>query len=161
ASLRLTGELADGWLPIFLVPERMDAAIEELRAGADAAGRTIDDVAFSPQVSAYVTTDRAAARDRERRHMAFYLGGMGVFYHRYFLRIVLRAEAGRVGEAYLAGDQRGAAQLVTDEMVDATAVIGTPDDCRARLRDFFDAGIDEVRLNVQAPDRDAYFAAIE
>src|SRR5207247_11336553 len=38
-SLRLTGELADGWLPIFLAPSRMAAARVELEAGAAAAGR--------------------------------------------------------------------------------------------------------------------------
>ena len=35
-SLRLTGELADGWLPIFLAPSRMAAAVVELKAGAEA-----------------------------------------------------------------------------------------------------------------------------
>src|SRR5262245_34834426 len=33
-SLRLTGELADGWLPIFLAPSRMAAATSDLEAGA-------------------------------------------------------------------------------------------------------------------------------
>src|SRR5262245_39527587 len=35
-SLRLTGELADGWLPIFLAPSRMAPAVADLRAGAEA-----------------------------------------------------------------------------------------------------------------------------
>ena len=39
ASLRLTGELADGWLPIFLAPSRMALAVAEVKAGAEAAGR--------------------------------------------------------------------------------------------------------------------------
>src|SRR5712691_10159591 len=73
ASLRLTGELADGWLPIFLAPARMPAAVAELRAGAEAAGRSLRDIRISPQVSIYVTADRAAARDREREHIAFYV----------------------------------------------------------------------------------------
>ena len=44
ASLRLTGEVADGWLPIFLAPSRMTAAVAELEAGAKAAGRSWRDV---------------------------------------------------------------------------------------------------------------------
>src|SRR3989441_3849672 len=47
-SLRLTGELADGWLPIFLAPSRMAAAVVELKAGAAAAGRSLRDMAISP-----------------------------------------------------------------------------------------------------------------
>src|SRR4029077_13277077 len=77
-SLRLTGELADGWLPIFLAPSRMPAVVAELKAGAEAAGRTLHDIVISPQVSIYVTDDVAAARDRERPHIASYIGGMGV-----------------------------------------------------------------------------------
>src|SRR5438094_7793028 len=74
-SLRLTGALADGWLPIFLAPSRMAAAVAELKAGAEEAGRSLRDIAISPQVSTYVTADIATARDRERPHIAFYLGG--------------------------------------------------------------------------------------
>src|SRR5947199_265422 len=61
-SLRMTGELADGWLPIFLAPSRMAAAAAEVKAGAEAAGRSFADIAIAPQVSIYVTDDRAAAR---------------------------------------------------------------------------------------------------
>src|SRR5437867_822577 len=60
ASLRMTGELADGWLPIFLAPSRMPAAVAELKAGAEAAGRSPADIRISPQVSIYVTDNKAA-----------------------------------------------------------------------------------------------------
>src|SRR5882672_12937438 len=59
-SLRMTGELADGWLPIFLAPSRMGPAIADVRAGAEAAGRSLADIAISPQVSIYVTDNVAA-----------------------------------------------------------------------------------------------------
>src|SRR5207253_5585133 len=101
-SLRLTGELADGWLPIYLAPSRMPAAVAELKAGAEEAGRTLQDIAMARQVSIYVTDDIAAARDRERPHIAFYIGGMGVFYHQYFHRIGFGAGADRVRHAYQA-----------------------------------------------------------
>src|SRR5262249_48501516 len=99
-SLRLTGELADGWLPIYLAPSRMPAAVAELKAGAEAAGRTLQDITMSPQVSIYVTDDIAVARDRERPHIAFYIGGMGVFYHQYFHRIGFGAGGGRIPYAH-------------------------------------------------------------
>jgi len=104
-SLRLTGELADGWLPIFLAPSRMAPAVVELKAGAEAAGRSLRDIAISPQVSIYVTDDVAAARDRERPHIAFYIGGMGVFYHQYMHRIGFGADADRVREAFQARER--------------------------------------------------------
>lgn len=160
-SLRLTGELADGWLPIFLAPARMQAAVAELQAGAEAAGRSLTDIAFSPQVSIYVTDDPAAARDRERPHIAFYIGGMGVFYHQYMHRIGFGAEADRVREAYLARQRDRAAQLVTDEMVHAMTIIGNPQQCRDQMQTFFDAGVHEIRLVFNEPHQEAYLKALK
>ena len=159
-SLRLTGELADGWLPIFLAPARMAAAVVELKAGAEAAGRTLRDITISPQVSIYVTDNVAAARDRERPHIAFYIGGMGVFYHAYMHRIGFGAEADRVRAAFLAKDRDGAAKLVTDEMVDAVTILGNPKQCREQMQRFFDAGVQEVRLVFNEPDKDSYLNAL-
>jgi F420-dependent oxidoreductase-like protein len=159
-SLRLTGELADGWLPIFLAPSRMAAALAELEAGARAAGRSLADIAISPQVSIYVTDDPRAARDRERPHIAFYIGGMGVFYHQYMHRIGFGAAADRVRQAFQSRDRDGAARLVTDEMVDAVSIIGTPTQCRDQMQKFFDAGVGEIRLVFNEPDRDAYLRSL-
>jgi len=159
-SLRLTGELADGWLPIFLAPSRMAAAVAELKAAAEAAGRALRDIAISPQVSIYVTDDVAAARDRERPHIAFYIGGMGVFYHAYMHRIGFGVEADRVRAAFLAKDRDRAAALVTDEMVDAMTILGTPEQCRAQMQRFFAAGVQEIRLVFNEPDTEAYLRAL-
>jgi F420-dependent oxidoreductase-like protein len=159
-SLRLTGQLADGWLPIFLAPARMAAAVVELKAGAEAAGRTLRDIAISPQVSIYVTDDVAAARDRERPHIAFYIGGMGVFYHAYMRRIGFGAEADRVREAFQAKERERAAGLVTDEMVDAMTILGNPKQCRAQMQRFFEAGVQEIRLVFNEPDKESYLRAL-
>ena len=161
ASLRLTGELADGWLPIFLAPSRMDAAVAELKAATEAAGRSLHDIAMSPQVSIYVTDDSAAARDRERPHIAFYIGGMGVFYHQYMHRIGFGTEADRSRQAYLGRERDTAAQLVTDEMVDAMTIIGTPQQCRDQMQKFFDAGVQEIRLVFNEPNKEAYLKALK
>jgi F420-dependent oxidoreductase-like protein len=159
-SLRLTGELADGWLPIFLAPSRMAAAIVEIEAGAAAAGRSLRDIAISPQVSIYVTDDVAAARDRERPHIAFYVGGMGVFYHQYMHRIGFGAEADRVRQAFQSRERDRAARLVTDEMVDAVTIIGNARQCRDQLERFFAAGVREVRLVFNEMDKQAYIKAL-
>ncbi len=161
ASLHLTGELADGWLPIFLAPSRMEAAVAELKAGAEAAGRSLADIALSPQVSIYVTDDIDAAQDRERPHIAFYIGGMGVFYHQYMHRIGFGSEADTIREAYMARERDRAAELVTDEMVDAMTIIGNPQQCRDQMQTYFDAGVDEIRLVFNEPDKASYLQALK
>jgi alkanesulfonate monooxygenase SsuD/methylene tetrahydromethanopterin reductase-like flavin-dependent oxidoreductase (luciferase family) len=139
----------------------MPAAVAELKAGAEAAGRTLHDIAMSPQASIYVTDDIAAARDRERPHIAFYIGGMGVFYHQYFHRIGFGVEADRVRQAYHARERDKAAQLVTDEMVDAVTILGNPQQCRVQMQAFFDAGVQEIRLVFNEPNKEAYLRTLK
>jgi alkanesulfonate monooxygenase SsuD/methylene tetrahydromethanopterin reductase-like flavin-dependent oxidoreductase (luciferase family) len=134
--------------------------VAELDAGAAAAGRSRRDIAVSPQVSIYVTDDVAAARDRERPHIAFYIGGMGVFYHQYMRRIGFGTEADRVREAFQARERDRAAKLVTDEMVDAMTILGPPKQCRDQIQRFFDAGAQEVRLVFNEPNKEAYLRAL-
>jgi alkanesulfonate monooxygenase SsuD/methylene tetrahydromethanopterin reductase-like flavin-dependent oxidoreductase (luciferase family) len=138
----------------------MAPLLADLEAGAKAAGRSLRDIAIAPQVSIYVTDDRAAGRDRERPHIAFYIGGMGVFYHAYMQRIGFGAEADRVRQAYQARDRARAAQLVTDEMVDAVTIVGTPSQCREQMQAFFDAGVHEIRLVFNEPDKDAFLKSL-
>ena len=160
-SLRLTGELADGWLPIFLAPKRMGPSLSAIREGAESAGRSLDDIALSPQVSVYVTDDISEARDRERPHIAFYIGGMGIFYHQYMHRIGFGEESDMIREAYLSRDRDRAASLVTDEMVDEMTIIGDPDQCREQMESYFQAGVDEIRLVLNEPDAESYVATMK
>jgi alkanesulfonate monooxygenase SsuD/methylene tetrahydromethanopterin reductase-like flavin-dependent oxidoreductase (luciferase family) len=155
-SLRMTGEIADGWLPIFLAPSRMDAAVAQLKEGAESANRSLNDITISPQVSVYMTDDPKAARDRERPHISFYIGGMGVFYHQYMHRIGFGEEADMVRKAYMDKERGKAASLVTDEMVDATTIIGTPQECAGQMEKFFDAGVDEIRLVLNEDTKKGY-----
>jgi alkanesulfonate monooxygenase SsuD/methylene tetrahydromethanopterin reductase-like flavin-dependent oxidoreductase (luciferase family) len=92
--------------------------------------------------------------------MAFYIGGMGVFYHQYFHRIGFGAEADHIRHAYQARERDRAAQLVTDEMVDAVTIIG-PQQCRDQMQTFFDAGVQEIRLVFNEPNKEAYVHALK
>ncbi len=161
AGLRVTGELADGWLPIFLVPSRMDVLLADIEEGARSAGRSLSDISICPQVSIYVTDDIAEARRRERPHIAFYIGGMGDFYHRYMHRIGFGGQADQIRELYLNRERDVAASLVTNDMVDSMTIMGTPEECRQQMQNFFDAGVDEIRLVFNEPDVDSYIAAMQ
>src|SRR5437016_166714 len=114
----------------------------------------------------YIDIIRKAARgerldhDGERPHIAFYIGGMGVFYHQYMHRIGFGADADRVREAFQARQRDRAAELVTDEMVDAMTILGTPKQCHDQIQRFFDAGVQEVRLVFNEPNKDAYLKAL-
>jgi alkanesulfonate monooxygenase SsuD/methylene tetrahydromethanopterin reductase-like flavin-dependent oxidoreductase (luciferase family) len=151
--LRLTGEIADGWLGTSFVPEAAAAYLSDLDAGLASAGRTRADldVCQGAEVAFAADEDELARMvDARRPGLAFSLGGMGSattnFYNAAYSRQGWAEVAGRVRERWLAGDRAGAAVLVTDEMVLATTLVGTEAMVRERLRTWAAAGVDTVRL---------------
>ncbi|MFJ9736940.1 LLM class flavin-dependent oxidoreductase [Streptomyces sp. NPDC101166] len=154
AMLRLTGEVADGWLGTSFVPEgSAQAYFAPLAEGMARGGRRRAgfDVCQGAEVSFAPDEEALAAMVASRKkELAFSLGGMGSastnFYNRAYSRQGWADVAGQVRERWQAGDRDGAAGLVTDEMVLATTLIGTEDMVRRRLRVWRDAGVDTVRL---------------
>lgn len=143
AAVRLTGEIADGWLPIFANESILNLGREWLTEGLERSGRSPVEVA----VAAYIPTllgDGAAVL--LRRHIAFYVGAMGSYYHRLMVRSGWAAEADRIRDAWRRGEARPAIEFVTDEMLEALTITGAPSDARRRLRDFRAHGVTEPVL---------------
>lgn len=148
--LRLTGEVADGWLGTAFVPEAASSSLDLIGEGAARTGRAVADldicqgaeVAFGDDVEAMV-----AAR---KPGLAFSLGGMGTattnFYNDAYARQGYAAAAADVAAAWLEGRRDDAAALVPDEMVLATTLIGTEAMVAARLAAWREAGVTTVRL---------------
>jgi alkanesulfonate monooxygenase SsuD/methylene tetrahydromethanopterin reductase-like flavin-dependent oxidoreductase (luciferase family) len=154
AMLRLTGEIADGWLGTSFVPEgAADAYFTHLDTGLAAAGRSRADLDICQGAEVAFAADEdelsgmIAGRKKE---LAFSLGGMGSsstnYYNQAYSRQGWAEVAAAVRERWQQGDRDGAAQLVTDEMVLATTLIGTEEMVRARLAVWRDAGVNTVRL---------------
>jgi F420-dependent oxidoreductase-like protein len=154
AMLRLTGEIADGWLGTSFVPEEANQAyFDHLDAGLAAAGRSRADldICQGAEVAFCDTSESLGTMAADRKNeLAFSLGGMGSastnFYNDAYSRQGWAEVAAAVRERWQAGDRDGAVALVTDEMVLATTLIGTEDMVRERLRVWQDAGVDTVRL---------------
>ncbi|MCX5535338.1 LLM class flavin-dependent oxidoreductase [Streptomyces sp. NBC_00006] len=152
--LRLTGEVADGWLGTSFVPEgAKEAYFDHLDAGLAASGRTRADLDICQGAEVNFVEDEeelAAVVGSRKKELAFSLGGMGSastnFYNQAYSRQGWADVAAAVRERWQAGDREGAAALVTDDMVLATTLIGTEDMVRDRLKVWRDAGVDTVRL---------------
>ncbi len=150
-NLRLTGEIADGWLGIFVSPEYVGeqlAAIGEGRAKGGHDGLTGFDVAASVAVS--VADDLDVAADRLRDNAALYIGGMGSrdknFYNKLAGRMGFEREAGEVQDLYLQRKHRDATTRVPREFVDQTALIGPADRIAERLHRYAEAGVTTVNV---------------
>jgi F420-dependent oxidoreductase-like protein len=138
-SVALAAEIADGWLPTFLDPERLDDVFGPSLAAAPPGF----EIAATAQL--LVGDDVAALRNQLRPHMALYVGGMGArgqnFYHRLVSAYGWEREADEIQELYLAGRHRDAAAAVPDELIDAVALVGPPERIRDRLPAYAEAGV--------------------
>ena len=151
--LRLTAEVADGWLGTSFVPEGAATSLEPLAEGAAAAGRTLADLDLCQGAEIAFARDEdelATMLDERRAGLAFSLGGMGSasrnFYHDAYARQGWSEVAAEVRALWQDGRRDDAAAAVPREMVAATTLIGTEDGVRERLAVWRDAGITTVRL---------------
>ena len=144
-NLELTGEIADGWLPIWTHCEKLPEIKTPLLSAASGAGRSGGEVTTAPQILSCATSDdetRARALGQARAHMAFYIGGMGRYYYDLFCRYGYQSTGDEVRRAWAEGDRGAAANAITDEMVDSITAIGTPDECRHKMERFRANGVD-------------------
>ena len=164
-NLELTGELADGWLPIWTHSEKLPEIKEPLLAALTAAGRQPGEMTTAPQILSCASDDEetvANAIRQARAHMAFYIGGMGRYYYDLFCRYGYQAEGDAVRRAWAEGDRGAAAEAITDEMVDSITAIGTPDECRRKMDRFRANGVDMPLVAFpHGADRDTMLGTLE
>jgi F420-dependent oxidoreductase-like protein len=163
-NTELTGEIADGWLPILVAPEHLGELREPLEAGAARAGRTLDGFDIAPSVNVMVTDDVAAARDAMRPFLALYVGGMGSrkqnFYNQLVQRYGFEDAAREVQDLYLEGKKQEAAAALPDAMIDQVSLVGPPDVVRERLAVYRDAGVGTLGISPFAFTRDERLAQL-
>ena len=161
--LELTGEIADGVILTRSTLTTAAAARARVAAGAARAGRDAAAIEITSLLPASVSSDREAALAAARPGLAFY-AGFFPRYNRLLAESGFPGEAAAVARAWAAGDAAGAARAVTDEMIAATGLAGTPDECRARLDAYRDSGLDLPIISpfARGPDaKERFLAAIE
>ncbi len=144
SSVRLTGEVADGWLPLGFVPGSLEEYKPWLETGFERARKKGVDKGwhnFEIQASVFVDVDDdvKAAIDRLKPREALYVGGMGHqdknFHNDLMVRRGFGDAAKRIQELYLAGHKEEAAAAVPDEWVDLKSLMGPP----ARIKQRYNA----------------------
>jgi 5,10-methylenetetrahydromethanopterin reductase len=138
--LRLGGEIADGvLLSAGCAPRYIEKCVGEIAGGAAKAGKRPGEVDVAGFVTASVSDDAREAIDANKMFLA------------YIFRNVHHAEnirlgGGRVDQEALAAavakrDWEAAKAFISDEVVLAHSVAGTPDDCREQLKSFIKGGL--------------------
>ena len=130
-NVALAAEIADGWLPVFVSPDRFAQTFGESLAGRS------DGFDIAAFVDCLVDDDVQRARDAVKPHIALYVGGMGApgknFYNTLVGKYGYEAEAARIQELYLTGKKLEAIAAVPDELVDEVALVGPRERIAERL----------------------------
>jgi probable F420-dependent oxidoreductase len=159
-GIALCGEVADG---IILTRSTLHTAAQvrtHLAEGASKAGRDPTRIEVTSLLPASVGDTHEAALAALRPGIAFYCG----FFPRYNRMMAehgFATEAAAIAEAWARGDREAAERAVSDAMIDATTVSGTPDQCRARIETYRQSGIDVPIISpfARGPDARARFEA--
>jgi 5,10-methylenetetrahydromethanopterin reductase len=140
--MELAGEIGDGVLLNYLVGSRYnETALEHLSVGAAKAGRTVEDIDRPQLVVCSLDEDRDLALDRARELVTQYLGQQPHIMKASGVDQGLLDEIGEVLTWPASEEEiRRAMALVPDDVVQMITASGTPDECRAKVREYVDAG---------------------
>jgi len=145
STVKLTAEIADGWLPLGLVPETYKTYEPWIEQGLEKAGKDRSQFDAQSGAAVVVTDDIQSALDRLKPNIALYVGGMGHKTKNFHKEMMIRRGYGdaaeRIQELYLAKHKQEAIEAVPDEFVDQGALVGDKARIQKRFRDWEDSGI--------------------
>jgi probable F420-dependent oxidoreductase len=143
--VRTAGEFADGLVghPLYSRRYIEEVVRPAVAQGLDRAGRDATTFDLAGYVIASIAHDPAVAREEARRQIAFY--ATAITYQAIMELHGWGAQWQAIRDAFRKFDVAAMSAAVTDDMVDAIAVTGTPDDCRAQLARY-DGLLDHVLL---------------
>jgi F420-dependent oxidoreductase-like protein len=158
AGIRTSGEVADGLIPVWMNPERMDLILPPLKEGIAKAGggKRLADFRIAPFVTCVLGDDLEKCRMPIKGMLSLYVGGMGArgknFYNDYAKRLGFEAEAKTIQDLYLDGKKLEALAAVPDRFVDDVALVGPAGRIRERLAAWKASGVTDLIVGAGQPD---------
>lgn len=138
--LELAGEAADGIvLSAGLSHAFMKHSLEAVAAGARRAGQAAEAMEIVGFIITATSRSHAEAVEAARSTLAYLFRSKFIAENLRFTGTRIDLEA--LAEAASRRDWDTAKRYVTDEVVHAYAIAGTPEECRRRLRDYLDVGL--------------------
>ncbi len=152
--LELAGRIADGVLINASHPKDFEFAIKQIEAGAKAAGRDPKSVDVGAYACFSIHKDAEKAKGAAKVVVAFIVAGSpDTVLQRHNIDIVAKKS---IGDAIAKGDFAGLNNLVTDKMIDAFSICGTPTDCKAKVEALKKIGVTQIVAGSPiGPDKEA------
>jgi F420-dependent oxidoreductase-like protein len=165
-NVAMAAELAEGWEPIFYLPEKAAQVWGEPLA----AGKALRDPSLPPldviaQAGLAIGDKTEELLDLGRSTLALYIGGMGArgrnFYNDLAVRYGYEQEAAAIQEAYLAGRKKEAEALVPASLLAGTALVGPRSLVAERVAAMRESGVTTLNVAPLAATHPERVALIE
>lgn len=145
-NVEMTAELAEGWLPIFFIPEKVKEVWgDSLSKGLSRRSQDLTRLECVGGGPLAIGERVEHLLDESRPNVALYVGGMGGkgrnFYNDLFRRYGFDKEAAIIQDLYLQGKKREAAAAVPEEFLRQTSLIGPKAHVEERVAAFKEAGV--------------------
>jgi 5,10-methylenetetrahydromethanopterin reductase len=156
-SFRTAGELADGLHQALAYSrEAYDYQVDNMREGAEKAGRSLDDLDVGAWVVTVVSDDSAAAKHAARLLTAFYISSMPA--EQLARHGIDAAELQPVVDALGKGDIKGAYEAFTPDYVEKLSLAGTPEEVVEKIKaDIEPAGVNHMIFALSDPHLVKFF----
>ena len=147
----MTAELANGWLPIFYLPEKAgDVWGPDLQHGFAKRDEALGPLEVVAGGVVSITDDPDPILDFGRSMAALYIGGMGArdrnFYNQLACRYGYEAEAKLVQDLYLDGNKKEAAAAIPKEFLELTNLVGPEGYVKERIEAFRESGVTVLNI---------------
>lgn len=156
-NLELAGEIADGWLAVFLTPSFAAEQLAHLAEGRKKIGKDLAGFEIMASTPIAVGDDWTECANQVRFYAALYVGGMGSkeqnFYNNLAVRMGYGDAAAEVQEKFLARDYMGAMSALPLEFLDEIALLGPIDRITKKMALLRDAGV--TTLGIALPEGSA------
>ena len=153
-SVRLTAELADGWMPTWIPNDRTAASVAELRGWAEGYGREPSAIEVRSPGTALVVADSQRLDSVERgfaQGLAFFAVRNGPGYFHQFERQGFGPEVEAMRDAWATGGSGAAAEIAL-EISDRFSVRADLESCAAHLDAQAAVGVDLHQVSVDTED---------
>jgi probable F420-dependent oxidoreductase len=137
--LQLAGEVADGVLLAWLPVRQLSLSIAEIAKGAARAGRSLSEIDIGCYIHTAVTNNRQQTLKQLRRVLVGYC--QANTYIQGFRHFGYGDILDEVHRYWKAGNRAMAEAALPEQMVEELYVLGTPDECRAHVERFRQAGL--------------------
>jgi F420-dependent oxidoreductase-like protein len=156
-NVELTAEIADGWIPMLVVPERMqDVWGRALSSGFLRRSPELGPLEIVAGGIVAIGDDVGHLRELERPHLALYIGGMGArganYYNDLAVQYGFGDEARVIQDLYLDGKKDAAAAAVPQALIEGTTLVGPESYIRERLAAYREAGVTTLNVSPVGPD---------